>query len=727
MSVKLSRIAVFVALTLSCSLALAANPILVGPNPVLFGTVDENSTSFAQTIFLSNTSTSGVQVTAMALSGTNASDFAFLGPNCVSTISAGGFCEMDMTFTPAGIGNRTAALMISVSGQTSALSVPLQGTGGNPLPVITALSPNTHYVGTAAFKLTITGTGFLPSSVVWWTPSFNTASPLTTTFVNSTTLTAEVLALDITTVGQDSLTVVNPAPGGGSSSAFLFPVLALDPSINSLTPSTLVSGTAASPMVVSGANFVNKAIVLWNGNPLPTTYISPTAVQAEISATDLANATIAQVSVSNPGIGGVSDTSVFNVTYPNTVLTLDLPANDLAWDPFAKVIYASLPSSYGVNGNSIAVINPTTGAVTYHFVGSEPNQIALSGNGNFLYVGLNGSSSVQRFILPAFTPDIEIKLNTNSQQLVAGAIAVSPTNAHFFAVFPQGSECCSNQGPIEFFDDATLLADKITNEPVTQLLFASATTLYGYSNDQLFQVSVNSSGGTLGMIWDNLVQGTAIQFDAGLIYGGNGQVLNPATGAVVGTYDVTDPCCGGTISVLPDAPINRSFALGQTPFFPGFGITAYNLSEFIPLAATNLNQLTGNGSDFLQWGSSGLAFVVTPQCCDSSSSQVILVQSPSMLQTTGSKANPVPTLSSMTPASATHGTGNFKMTLEGTGFVPGSQVTWNGKQLTVEYLGKTKLTVFVPGSVVTSGTATVVVTNPAPAGGSSNPRQVAVN
>ena len=226
---------------------------------------------------------------------------------------------------------------------------------------------------------------------------------------------------------------------------------------------------------------------------------------------------------------------------------------------------------------------------------------------------------------------------------------------------------------------------------------------------------------------DNLVQGTAIQFDAGLIYGGNGQVLNPATGAVVGTYDVTDPCCGGTISVLPDAPINRSFALGQTPFFPGFGITAYNLSEFIPLAATNLNQLTGNGSDFLQWGSSGLAFVVTPQCCDSSSSQVILVQSPSMLQTTGSKANPVPTLSSMTPASATHGTGNFKMTLEGTGFVPGSQVTWNGKQLTVEYLGKTKLTVFVPGSVVTSGTATVVVTNPAPAGGSSNPRQVAVN
>ena len=113
--------------------------------------------------------------------------------------------------------------------------------------------------------------------------------------------------------------------------------------------------------------------------------------------------------------------------------TLNIPANDLVWDPYAQSIYASLPSSYGPNGNSIAVINPKNGSVTgYYFAGSEPTQMALSGDGKYLYVGLNGNGSVQRLILPGFTLDINVSLGNNEFGGVntAGDLAVSPGDPH---------------------------------------------------------------------------------------------------------------------------------------------------------------------------------------------------------------------------------------------------------------------------------------------------------
>ena len=40
---------------------------------------------------------------------------------------------------------------------------------------------------------------------------------------------------------------------------------------------------------------------------------------------------------------------------------VSLPANDLAYDPTTGKIYASVPSSAGSRGNSIAAIDPESG------------------------------------------------------------------------------------------------------------------------------------------------------------------------------------------------------------------------------------------------------------------------------------------------------------------------------------------------------------------------------
>ena len=521
----------------------------------------------------------------MTFAGTNRGDFAFYGSNCVVTILADQSCQMDLTFTPSAMGNRAATLMIAVSGLANPISIPLIGTAGNPVPNVTSLSPSSAYQGSSGLKLTIVGTGFMASSVAY----LNTLSP-PTTYVSVSQLTAQVPASDLANQNSTDVYVNNPAPGGGFGQSGIFQIVGLDPALNSLSPASQVLGTPASPIVINGQNFMTGATVLWNGKPLATTYISSQQVQAQPSASQLARANIVQLSVLNPAPGGVSPALNFNVTYPAKVLTLDLPANDLVWDPYARRIYASLPSSYGVNGNTIAVINPFNGAVSsYHFAGSEPTKLALSSDGKYLYAGLNGNGSVQRFILPSFAPDINVNLDSNNSVVGVASLAVSPGDSHTFAVV-LGNNCCgTSQGPTEFFHDTQLLADKITGLQFSNVVFANATTLFGYNNGTLGEVAVSATGGKLGTTWNGLLQGSNVRYDAGLIYSNEGQVFDPSKGDLSGTFDVSGGGCCNPIELLPDSAINRAFAVGITPFFSAFGITSYNLSQFTPVEVTSLS------------------------------------------------------------------------------------------------------------------------------------------
>jgi hypothetical protein len=717
--------AAFVCLLSGLSL-VRAQTISVYPDPADFGIVDLNSISNPLIFYISNTSASSVQVTGMTIAGTNSADFAFYGQNCVVTISANQFCQMAMTLTPSAMGSRNATLNIAVAGVATPISIPLTGSGGNPMPNITSLSPSSAYQGSSGVKLTIIGTGFISSSV-----AFTNNSALPTTFVSATQITAQLPASDLTNQNTLGVFVNNPTPGGGSGFSANFQVIGLDPILNSLSPSFQVSGTTASPIVINGQNFMTGATVLWNGKPLPTTYINSSQVQAQPSASQLAKANIVQLSVSNPAPGGVSQAMNFNVTYPTKVLTLDLPANDLVWDPYARRIYASLPSSYGVNGNTIAVINPFNGAVSsYHFAGSEPTKLALSSDGKYLYAGLNGSGSVQRFILPSFAPDINVNLDSNNSVVGVAGLAVSPGDSHTFAVI-LGNNCCgTSQGPLDFFHDTQLLANKVTNPEFSNIVFANANTLFGYNNGTLSEVAVSATGGKVGTTWNGLVQGSNIRYGAGLIYGSAGQAFDPSKGDLVGTFDVSGGCCCcNQLQLLPAPAINRAFAVGVTPFFNALGITSYNLSQFTPVAVASLSQINGNvSSSFLRWGGNGLAFTVLPSCCNNSAPQVVVVQSPAMLLASGVGNNPVPKVTSLTPSSATHGSGNFPMTISGTGFAPSSTVAFGGRQLTVDYQSATQLIVYVPGTDITSaGSASVVVTNPLPAGGTSSPTTFPIN
>lgn len=135
---------------------------------------------------------------------------------------------------------------------------------------------------------------------------------------------------------------------------------------------------------------------------------------------------------------GVVGGQVLAVPQADGVLQrIDLLHNALVYDAARSRYYASVPGSVVGRGNSIAILDATTGSVSYSAaVGSEPSALALSADGSALYVGLNGSGDVLKLSLPDLTEVARVRLPSvvSSGQLFAEQIAVSPLDADVVAV-----------------------------------------------------------------------------------------------------------------------------------------------------------------------------------------------------------------------------------------------------------------------------------------------------
>jgi len=84
--------------------------------------------------------------------------------------------------------------------------------------------------------------------------------------------------------------------------------------------------------------------------------------------------------------------------------------------------------------------------------------------------------------------------------------------------------------------------------------------------------------------------------------------------------------------------------------------------------------------------------------------------------------NPVPTISSLNPPSATAEGMAFSLMVTGTNFVSNSSVNWNGSPRTTTFGSATQLTASILASdIATAGSANVTVSTPAPGGGTSAP------
>lgn len=116
----------------------------------------------------------------------------------------------------------------------------------NPVPALTDIDPDAATEGDPGFTLTLTGTGFIATSVVRWD-----GSDRATTYVSPTELKAAILTGDIDAAGTFDVTVFNPAPGGGESNAETFDVeSATDPDFSSVVSLLHFDGADGSTTIV---------------------------------------------------------------------------------------------------------------------------------------------------------------------------------------------------------------------------------------------------------------------------------------------------------------------------------------------------------------------------------------------------------------------------------------------------------------------------------------------
>ena len=188
-------------------------------------------------------------------------------------------------------------------------------TGVPDAPVIDLLNPSSVEQLGLGFALAVSGSGFTASSSVRWN-----GDDRPTNYISSSMLQADIQASDIVNTGTVPITVFTPGPGGGLSNASDFEIIVPGsqpnpvPVISGLSPSSAIAGSGSLQLTVNGTDFIAESEILWNGNALPTTYVSATQLAATVGEAELASAGSADVSVRTPAPGGgSSSTSSFAI------------------------------------------------------------------------------------------------------------------------------------------------------------------------------------------------------------------------------------------------------------------------------------------------------------------------------------------------------------------------------------------------------------------------------
>jgi len=491
----------------------------------------------------------------------------------------------------------------------------------NPAPAITALSPSSveaGYTGLNGITLTVTGSNFVSLSTVEWN-----GSPRQTELISSTEVQAQINFSDVQNAGTATVSVSTPSPGGGTSNALTFTIVDYSvppiPSIIALNPNSAVAGSAGLLVDLSGVWLNNSDTVDWNGSPRTNT--SQGFLAAQVNASDLTTPGYAQVTVVTPG-GVVSNAAQFQILYQPTAVNQS--TNDIVWDPVNEVFYISVPSSATTNANQVCVLNPTSLAITNCQAGSEPDVLAISDNSQYLYVGMDGAGSVQRFILPSLTPDISYSLGNyeTGDPYFALDIQVEPGVPGTTAVSKGANVDPASQGGITIYDDSVARPNSSVGCGVPNGQCADSiqwnsdgTQIYGANSDvtsfDFYTFAVSSSGITLQQDYPSVFWNEPghIQYDStnGLVYSDDGfHVINPATGLPAGLIEGGGP-------MTPDSSLDSVFVLTQYIWQENsnytidiFDMTHYVRVGWVPFPTTALPGFNPLGR-FIRWGSNGLA------------------------------------------------------------------------------------------------------------------------
>lgn len=285
-----------------------------------------------------------------------------------------------------------------------------------------------------------------------------------------------------------------------------------------------------------------------------------------------------------------------------TLRQISLAANDLVYNPSDGLIYASVGSRAGAcYGNTITAIDPNSGEiVTATHAGSEPNKLAISDDGQYVYVGLDGAAAISRLDTTTGMVDQRFPLTTSPDvPTFVEDLAVQPGNPNVIAVARQDPNYSPRHAGTVVYENGVRRPNLVREGNVIEFGdtpervygYNSETTAFGFSRMRL-----DATGMNLVDVVGNLITGFGVDmtYAAGRIYATSGRVIEAEQRVLAGTYSASG-------LVRPDVDANRTYIL------QGSTLNVFNLTTFAFLEAHPLAGVSGARS-LIRWGDNGLAF-----------------------------------------------------------------------------------------------------------------------
>jgi hypothetical protein len=558
----------------------------------------------------------------------------------------------------------TATITVQNPAPGGGTSTGVSFTINNPSPTISSISPSVEAVGSATFSLAVTGAQFVPTSQVLWN-----GNQIQTTYVSTTSLTGQIPASDLSSVGTASIVVQSPSPGGGTSSSLTFTVNPLNTTLSSLNleGTDLVWDPTQKKFYVAvpaGASV----------NPSTITVVDPIA-GAIVSAQQLSSAA--------SGLA-ISDDSQYLYAVTNggsTIQRFTLPAlaPDIQW---------SLGTDPMSGAQSLAGdIKVQPGA---------SHTLAVS-------MGQFGSGLVAVF-------DDGVKRSAVAGGVlsrVGNSLQWKPDGTGLYAAYTEG-----NDSP--FF--TTVSDDALYTMTVNSNGVGAITTYDSSFREEGAHLHSDPSTGYVYGDW-----GEVVNASTGIPVG-NYRWSRPLVDFFPGPLSVVDPTLKRFYTLLEVTEPDGTRA---------FQIQSFDQTQFRLLSTIVIPGSVDGPTNFIRWGQAGLAFVTNGS--SSSPGNLYIVDggfvNPSAVQDTsaGTPLNPLAALTAINPTTTTVGSGPLTLVATGHDFSGQTTLYWNGNALPTTILDSTDLSAQVPASdLVSVSQATITASNGTPIP-TSNPLPFSIN
>jgi hypothetical protein len=395
----------------------------LSPATITFGNQAENTTSTAQTVTLTNNGNGALSLTSVLLGGSNPADYAQTN-TCGSTVAAsGGVCTVSVTFTPTGLGLRSASLIFTDNATGSPQSVAISGTGIAGSGTMT-LTPSTLAFGNVA----------LTTTSVAQSVAITNSSTTQTLTVNGVVVTGSTdFSVQSTTCSAMPFTL---AIGGSCTVNVIY------------TPTVTTAETGT--LTVSGSSTNSPQSVTLTG-----TGINATGALS-LSPSSIPFGTVTEGSSATPQAITITNTSTTQTLSVTSVATTGNPDFSIS-----STTCGATPFTLAIGGTCTVSVtfSPTSAATETGFLrvaassANSPQSVTLTGT---------GSSTVSSGPY-TFTP------SATSVSVVEGGTAV-----YSFSVAPQSGytqtisfTCSSPAGSTCTFSPASLAMDGTTTKTTT--------------------------------------------------------------------------------------------------------------------------------------------------------------------------------------------------------------------------------------------------------------------